>query len=74
MTCRQEHNPGDVLLAFSKSWKAAAERMALGQQLDNYSIGDPAHAKELAPLLATRAELLEDFAMRIKSGELPSGA
>jgi hypothetical protein len=70
MTCGQEHDTGDVLIAFSKQWKAAAERMAVGKQMDDYIIGDPAQAKNLAPLLATRAELLFDFGTRIKNGEL----
>jgi hypothetical protein len=70
MTCSHENDAGDVLIAFSKLWKAAAECMAVGKQLDNCIIGDPGLAKELAPLLASRGELLQEFANRIKSGEL----
>jgi hypothetical protein len=72
MTCGQEHDSGDVLIAFSKQWKAAAELMAGGKQLEEYVIGDPAQAEKLAPRLAARAELLFDFGTRIKSGELAS--
>jgi hypothetical protein len=70
ITCRNEQDAGDVLIAFAKQSKAAAERMAVGDHLEGYVIGDPAKAKELAPLLATRAELLHDFGTRIKTGEL----
>jgi hypothetical protein len=70
MTCRHERDPGDVLIAFAKQWKVAAERMAVGEQLDNYRIGDSARAAELAPLLAARAEVLDEFAKRIKHREL----
>ncbi|MGD0093771.1 MAG: DUF4826 family protein [Planctomycetota bacterium] len=71
MSFEHEHkDSGDVLIAFSKQWQALAEQMALGRRNANYTIGDPAHAKELAPLLATRAGLLHDFGMQIKKGEL----
>jgi hypothetical protein len=70
MTCADEHDSADVLIAFSRQWKAAAERMAVGKHLDDYVIGDPAQAEKLAPLLATRADLLFDFGKRIKNGEL----
>lgn len=71
ITRGQEQDPGDVLITFSKAWKAAAERMAVGEQLENCIIGggDLARAKEHAPLLRTRSEMLEELAVRIKSGE-----
>lgn len=60
---------GDVLSEFSRVWKAAAEKMAVGEQLDNCIIGDdPARAKELAPLLLGRAEMLEEIAAGMKRG------
>jgi Domain of unknown function (DUF4826) len=73
ITCRDEQDPGDVLTEFSKVWKAAAKKMAVGKQLDNSVIGggDPARAKELAPLLLRRAEMLEELAAGIKSGKFP---
>lgn len=71
MTCSHEHDPGDVLLAFSRLWKAAAERMAVGEIPVGIMIGDPRHARELAPLLAKRAELLHEFGMGLKTGRMP---
>jgi hypothetical protein len=73
VTCQDEQDPGDVLIAFSKVWKAAAKKMAVGEQLEDYIIGgrDPARAKELALLLLKRAEMLEELAARIKSGKFP---
>src|SRR5687768_5961712 len=60
---------GDVLLAFAKQWREAAERMKNGEHLDAYVVGDPSRAMELAPLLQTRAELLQDFGEDLKRAE-----
>src|SRR5262249_43567770 len=35
VTCRDEQDSGDVLTEFSKVWKAAATKMATGEQLEN---------------------------------------
>lgn len=67
MSCGTEQEPADILLAFSARWTDAAERMARGEQPDDFTIGDPCKARELAPLLATRAKLLHDFAIEEKS-------
>jgi len=68
LTCANEQENADVLLSFSRRWKAAAEQMATGVQPSGYCIGPPGLEKELAPLLLTRAQLLEDFANDIKAG------
>jgi hypothetical protein len=76
MTCTRELDCGDVLAEFSKIWRAAAAKMANGEQLENCVLGggDPQRAKELAPLLLTRAEALEKLAAAIKSGKPPRDA
>jgi hypothetical protein len=73
ITCLHEQDSGDVLTGFAKVWKAAAAKMATGEQLENFKIGDgnPARAKELAPLLLKRAEMLEEIASGMKSGTFP---
>jgi len=70
VTYGEERDNGDVLLSFSRQWKVAAAEMAAGRQLPGYRIGPVGKAKELAPLLVKRAELLEDFASNMKSGGL----
>lgn len=52
---------GDVLCAFANKWRAAAEQMKDGKYLNGYTVGDPSRAKELAPLLKSRADLLQEF-------------
>jgi hypothetical protein len=71
--CGDEQDPGDVLTEFSKLWKMAAKKMAVGEQLDNCIIGggNPARAKEIAPLLLRRAEMLQELAAGIKGGKFP---
>jgi len=73
ITCLHEQDSGDVLTEFARVWKAAATKMATGEHLENCIIGggDPARAKELAPLLLKRAEMLEEIASGLKSGKLP---
>lgn len=60
---------GDVLIAFAGQWRTAAERMKDGEQLDDYTVGDPARAKELAPLLKNRADLLQKFGEELNNGD-----
>jgi hypothetical protein len=71
MTCGDERNAGDILIAFATRWREAAKLMALGQQPEDFSIGGPEHAKELASLLAARAELLHSIGMELRSGDSP---
>lgn len=69
MTCGSEQSAGDILIAFARRWREAAKWMAMGQQPDGFGIGDPSRAQELAPLLATRAELLYEFGMGERAGD-----
>jgi len=43
-----------------------------GKQMDGYTVGDPSHAKELAPLLKSRADLLQRFGEYLNNGETSS--
>ncbi len=61
MTAGDQRSTGDVLIAFAKLWRAAAERMRGGEQSEGYSVGDPSRAKQLAPLLQSRADLLHEW-------------
>src|SRR5213080_4763409 len=38
LACNKEHNDADVLLSFSRQWKAAATQMSAGIQMPNYRI------------------------------------
>lgn len=66
-TCTNEGDDADVLLTFSRQWRAAAAQMSAGKQVAGYRIGSPGREKELAPLLLSRAEVLEDFANDMKA-------
>jgi hypothetical protein len=70
MSCRGERDVGDVLLAFAARWTLAAEQMAAGGTPDGFTVGDPANARELAPLLASRAKLLHDFGVHEKFNDV----
>jgi hypothetical protein len=61
---------GDVLIAFAEQWRAAAEQMKDGKQVDGYTVGDPSRAKELAPLLKSRANLLQEFGQELNESEM----
>lgn len=65
---------GDVLIAFAQEWRVAAERMKRGEHPDDVVIGDPARAKELAPLLERRANLLQKFGKQLNDSESEGGA
>lgn len=60
---------GDVLIAFADQWRAAAEQMQDGKQMEEYTVGDPSRAKELAPLLKSRADLLQEFGEELNNSE-----
>jgi hypothetical protein len=67
VACKHEASDADVLLTFSRAWKIQAEAMSQGKPSPDYGIGPPERAKEFAPLLLTRAELLEEFAKDMTS-------
>ena len=68
ISCTDERDDADVLRSFASQWKEAAAQMAAGQQVPGYRIGPPGGEKELATLLLSRAEVLEDFANDMKVG------
>jgi hypothetical protein len=68
LTCTTERDNADVLLSFSRVWKSAAEYMAKGTWAPNHHIGPPGRQKELAPMLLSRAQILQDFANDLRAG------
>lgn len=71
MTAAHQSTAGDVLIAFATRGRAAAEHMKSGKQLDGCTVGDPSRSKELAPLLQTRADLLQEFGEDLNREEAP---
>jgi hypothetical protein len=61
---------GDVLMAIAHQWRAAAEKMREGKQIDGYTIGASSQGRELAPLLRSRADLLQSFGEQLNADEL----
>lgn len=55
-------HPRDAMLAFARRWLTASELMASGQSPPDFSVGTPGEWPSLAPMLASRAELLQDMA------------
>lgn len=55
-------HPRDAMRALANRWAPAAERMARGEAPEDFSLGQPEDWPTLAPLLASRAALLQDFA------------
>jgi hypothetical protein len=55
-------NPRDAIRAIADRWRTAAEQMARGHSSPDFSIGSPTDWTTLAPQLASRAELLADWA------------
>lgn len=66
-------HPRDALLGFVSRWRRAAELMARGESLPGFSIGPPAEWPALSPMLASRAELLQDMAADAGCGMSPNG-
>jgi hypothetical protein len=54
--------PREALQSFSRRWTDLAARMSRGEPHPTMQVGDRARAGELAPLLRSRATLLERFA------------
>jgi hypothetical protein len=55
-------HPRDAIRAISVRWLSAAESMARGQSLADFSVGSPSDWPVLAPLLSSRATLLQEWA------------
>lgn len=54
-------NPREAVGAIASLWKEAAEYMARGERHPTFVIGSGEHTEELAPMLASRAELLLEW-------------
>ena len=55
-------HPRDAIRAISVRWRSAAESMARGQPVADFSVGSPSDWPALAPLLSSRATLLQEWA------------
>jgi hypothetical protein len=55
-------HPRDAMLAFVARWRDTAADMAAGRASPGFSIGTPADWPTLAPMLASRAELVHGMA------------
>jgi len=56
----------DVLAAFGAQWSQAAEAMSRGEYA---GFGEPENIAELAPLLRTRASMLQELSEKVRSEE-----
>jgi hypothetical protein len=51
-----------AIRAFGNRWASAAASMSRGEQPSGFTIGEPSTWPKLAPILASRAEILEKWA------------
>lgn len=63
---RELRSTADVLAAFGARWSKAAEAMSRGEYA---GIGKPESILELAPLLRTRAEMLQELSEQVRTEE-----
>jgi hypothetical protein len=63
---RELRSTADVLAAFGAKWLRAAQAMSRGEYA---GIGKPEHTAELAPLLRTRATMLQELSERVRAEE-----
>jgi hypothetical protein len=61
-TCTGDWTPRAAVEELSSRWRAASEAMLKGERLPGFSVGNSEYAGELAPLLASRAEMLAEWA------------
>ena len=54
--------PRDALLSFAARWRSAADHMARGEPSPGFTIGPRSEWSSLAPMLASRADALQDMA------------
>lgn len=62
-TCTGDRTPRAAVEEFSSRWRAASAAMFKGESLPGFSVGNAENAKELAPSLASRAEMLAEWAL-----------
>ena len=62
VACAGDRTPRTALREIAAQWRTAAPFLARGEQHPDFVVGRPDHARELAPMLAARAEALEILA------------
>ena len=62
VSASQIKHPREALRAFASRWMGAAGHMAAGTPSPDFGVGSPSQGPSLAPILAARAELLQDWA------------
>jgi hypothetical protein len=62
-TCTGDRTPRAAVEEFSSRWRAASAAMLRGERLPDFSVGNSENAGELAPLLASRAQMLAEWAL-----------
>jgi hypothetical protein len=60
--CGVERHPRQGLRDIGLRWKNAANSWLNGEEVDDWNLGDGVNHRELAPLLAQRAEMFLDIA------------
>jgi hypothetical protein len=60
-TCTGDRTPRSAVEEFAARWREGAAAMMRGDQIPDWSVGNSENALELAPLLASRAELLAEW-------------
>jgi hypothetical protein len=58
VVCTGDRTPRGAVESFAERWGKAAVAMMNGEQYPDFVVGNPADARELAPMLAARAEVL----------------
>ncbi|MCG9896111.1 MAG: DUF4826 family protein [Fimbriimonadaceae bacterium] len=55
-------DPRSAMAGFAERWSAMAESMRRGEALPGFSVGSPDQARDLAPMLASRASVFAEWA------------
>jgi hypothetical protein len=63
VTCTGDRTPRAAVEAFAERWEKAATAMINGGLHPDFVVGNPASARELAPMSAARAEFLRAVAL-----------
>jgi len=63
VTCTGDRTPRSAIEMIAARWREAATLLKDGKQHPKFTVGTAEAARELAPLLAARAELFEQFAL-----------
>lgn len=61
VSASQVDHPRKALQLIARRWLAASDAMSAGRPADGFLVDDPARARELAPLLRSRAAILLDW-------------